>query len=134
MRALGASHQTMAFSEVYGALQTGVVDGQENPVGVLVPIQIWQYQKYATFWNYLVDPLVFYWNKKQWNSFPKDIQKILKESAEEAAVFEKALCRAGLDGNKSLDILKNQFGHTMEVPEPVKFMESKGITCSLRSM
>ena len=67
------------------------------------------------------------------NAFPKDIQKILKESAEEAGIFEKALCRAGLDGEKSLNLLKNKFNHTMEVPEPVKYMESKGMTVTFLS-
>lgn len=127
-RQLGADPVNMNWGDAVTAFGQGVVDGQENPVGVLVPVQIWQYHKYATFWNYLVDPVVFYWNKKQWNSFPKDIQKILKESAEEAAMFETALCRAGLDGQKSLDLLKNKFNYTMKVPEPVKFMESKGMT------
>jgi tripartite ATP-independent transporter DctP family solute receptor len=127
-RQLGADPVNMNWGDAVTAFGQGVVDGQENPVGVLVPVQIWQYHKYATFWNYLVDPVMFYWNKKQWNAFPPDIQKILKESAEEAAIFEKALCRAGLDGQKSIDLLKNKFNFTMEVPEPVKFMESKGMT------
>jgi len=127
-RQLGADPVNMNWGDAVTAFGQGVVDGQENPVGVLVPVQIWQYHKYATFWNYLVDPVVFYWNKKQWNAFPKDIQKILRESAEEAAMFETALCRAGLDGQKSLDLLKNKFNYTMKVPEPVKFMESKGMT------
>ena len=132
-RQLGADPVNMNWGDAVTAFGQGVVDGQENPVGVLVPIQIWQYHKYATFWNYLVDPVIFYWNKKQWNSFPPDIQKILKESAEEAAIYEKALCRAGLDGQKSIDLLKNQFNYTMEVPEPVKFMESKGMTVTFLS-
>ena len=132
-RQLGADPVNMNWGDAVTAFGQGVVDGQENPVGVLVPIQIWQYHKYATFWNYLVDPVIFYWNKKQWNAFPLDIQKILKESAEEAAIFEKALCRAGLDGQKSIDLLKNQFNYTMEVPEPVKFMESKGMTVTFLS-
>ena len=127
-RQLGADPVNMNWGDAVTAFGQGVVDGQENPVGVLVPVQIWQYHKYATFWNYLVDPVMFYWNKKQWNAFPPDIQKILKESAEEAAIFEKALCRAGLDGQKSIDLLKNKFNFTMEVPELVKFMESKGMT------
>jgi TRAP-type C4-dicarboxylate transport system substrate-binding protein len=109
------------------------VDGQENPVGVLVPIQIYQYHKYATFWNYLVDPLIIYWNKKEWDAFPPDIQKAIKAAAEESGRFETALCRAGLDGDKSLNILKNEFNHTMEVPEPVKFLESKGMTVTFLS-
>jgi tripartite ATP-independent transporter DctP family solute receptor len=127
-RQLGADPVNMNWGDAVTAFGQGVVDGQENPVGVLVPVQIWQYHKYATFWNYLVDPVIIYWNKKQWNKFPPDIQKAIKDSAEEAGIFEKALCRAGLDGDKSLNVLKNKFNHTMEVPEPVKFMESKGMT------
>ena len=132
-RQLGADPVNMNWGDAVTAFGQGVVDGQENPVGVLVPVKIWTYHKYATFWNYLVDPVVFYWNKKQWNTFPPDIQKILKESAEEAAIYEKALCRAGLDGQKSIDLLKNRFDFTMEVPEPVKFMESKGMTVTFLS-
>jgi tripartite ATP-independent transporter DctP family solute receptor len=127
-RQLGADPVNMNWGDAVTAFGQGVVDGQENPVGVLVPLQIWQYHKYATFWNYLVDPVIFYWNKKQWNEFPPDIQKAIKEAAEEAAVYEKALCRAGLDGQKSIDILKNKFSYTMEVPNPVQYMEGKGMT------
>ena len=127
-RQLGADPVNMNWGDAVTAFGQGVVDGQENPVGVLVPVQIWQYHKYATFWNYLVDPVIIYWNKKQWNQFPPDIKKAIKDSAEEAGIFEKALCRAGLDGDKSLNLLKDKFNHTMEVPEPVKFMESKGMT------
>ena len=132
-RQLGADPVNMNWGDAVTAFGQGVVDGQENPVGVLVPVQIWQYHKYTTFWNYLVDPVIFYWNKKQWNDFPPDIQKAIRDSAEEAAIFEKALCRAGLDGDKSLNLLKNKFNYTMEVPEPVKFMESKGMTVTFLS-
>jgi TRAP-type transport system periplasmic protein len=132
-RQLGADPVNMNWGDAVTAFSQGVVDGQENPVGVLVPLQIWQYHKYATFWNYLVDPVIFYWNKKQWDEFPPDIQKAISEAAQEAAVFEKALCRAGLDGKKSIDLLKNKFNYTMEVPHPVKYMESKGMTVTFLS-
>ncbi len=127
-RKLGADPVNMNWADAVTAFQQGVVDGQENPVGILVPVKIWQYHKYATFWNYLVDPVVFYWNKKQWYSFPKEIRKAIKEAAEEAGRFEKALCRAGLDGDKSLNILKKEFNYTMKVPQPIKYMESQGMT------
>ena len=127
-RQLGADPVNMNWGDAVTAFQQGVVDGQENPVGVLIPVQIWQYQKYATFWNYLVDPLIIYWNKKEWDAFPKDIQKAIRDAAAESARFEKALCRAGLDGDVSINILKNEFNYTMKVPDPVKFMESKGMT------
>jgi len=132
-RQLGADPVNMNWGDAVTAFQQGVVDGQENPVGVLVPVQIWQYHKYATFWNYLVDPVIVYWNKKQFSAFPKDIQKAIREAAQESARFEKALCRAGLDGDKSLNILKNEFNYTMKTPEPVKFMESKGMTVTFLS-
>jgi tripartite ATP-independent transporter DctP family solute receptor len=127
-RQLGADPVNMNWGDAVTAFQQGVVDGQENPVGVLIPVQIYQYNKYATFWNYLVDPLIVYWNKKEWDAFPKEIQKAIREAAQESSRFEKALCRAGLDGDKSLNILKTEFNYTMEVPDPVKFLESKGMT------
>ena len=132
-RQLGADPVNMNWGDAVTAFQQGVVDGQENPVGVLVPVQIYQYHQYTTFWNYLVDPLIIYWNKKEWDAFPKDIQKAVQEAAIESGRFEIALCRAGLDGDKSLNILKNEFNHTMEVPEPVKFLESKGMTVTFLS-
>lgn len=132
-RQLGADPVNMNWGDAVTAFQQGVVDGQENPVGVLLPVQIWQYHKYVTFWNYLVDPVVIYWNKKQWNDFPKDIQQAIKEAAEEAARFEKALTRAGLDGKKSINILKNEFNYTMKIPEPIKYMKSKGTTATFLS-
>ncbi len=132
-RQLGADPVDMNWGDAVTSFQQGVVDGQENPVGVLVPVQIWQYHKYASFWNYLVDPLIFYWNQKEWNSFPDDIKEAIKEAAAEAGRFEIALCRAGLDGDKSINILKNEFNYTMDVPEPVKFMEDKGMTVTFLS-
>lgn len=127
-RQLGADPVNMNWGDAVTAFQQGVVDGQENPVGVLVPLQIWQYHKYVTFWNYLVDPVIIYWNKEQWEAFPPDIQKAIMEAAQESAKFEKALCRAGLDGDKSINILKNEFNYTMEVSDPVKLFEEKGMT------
>jgi len=129
-RQLGADPVNMNWGDAQTAFQQGVVEGQENPVGVLIPVQIHQYHQYVTMWNYLVDPLVIYWNQKQWQAFPPEIQKALMEAAQQSGRFEIALCRAGLDGDKSISVLKNDFNYTMEVPDPVQFMESKGMTVS----
>jgi tripartite ATP-independent transporter DctP family solute receptor len=129
-RQLGADPVNMNWGDAQTAFQQGVVDGQENPVGVLIPVQIHQYHNYATMWNYLIDPLVIYWNQKQWNAFPPDIQSAILESAQLSGRFEIALCRAGLDGDKSINILKKEFNYTMDVTDPVKFLESKGMTVS----
>jgi TRAP-type transport system periplasmic protein len=129
-RELGADPVNMNWGDAVTAFQQGVVDGQENPVGVLIPVQIYQYHKYVTLWNYLVDPLIIYWNKEQWDAFPDDIKKAIQDAAAEAGRFQKAVARAGLDGDKSLNTLKNDFKYEMEVPDPVKFFESKGMTVS----
>ncbi len=127
-RELGADPVNMNWGDAVTAFQQGVVDGQENPVGVLIPVQIYQYHKYVTFWNYLVDPLIIYWNKEQWDAFPDDIKKAIQDAAGEAGRFQKAVARAGLDGEKSLKILKEEFKYEMEVPDPIKYFESKGMT------
>jgi TRAP-type transport system periplasmic protein len=129
-RHLGADPVNMNWGDAQTAFQQGVVDGQENPVGVLIPVQIWQYHKYVTLWNYLVDPLVIYWNQRQWKAFPPDIQAAIREAAMESGRFEIALCRAGLDGGQSIRALKEEFGYTMEVPDPIGHMESRGMTVS----
>lgn len=126
-RALGADPVNMNWGDAVAGFQQGVVDGQENPVGVLVPVQIYQYHKYATLWNYLVDPLIFYWNQRQWKTFPKDIQDAIMAAAKEAGRYEIALCRAGLDNGAAVRILKEEFNFTMDVSDPVDFMERKGM-------
>jgi TRAP-type transport system periplasmic protein len=126
-RQLGADPVNMNWGDAQTAFQQGVVEGQENPVGILLPVQIWQYHKHMTVWNYMVDPLVLYWNQKQWNAFPREIQTAIQEAAEESGRFETALCRAGLDGETSITILKKEFNYEMEIPDPIGFMKGKGM-------
>ena len=127
-RQLGADPVNMNWGDAQTAFQQGVVDGQENPAGILIPVQIWQYHKQATFWNYLVDPLVIYWGKREWQKFTPEIRKAIREAAVEAARFQKALCRAGLDGDVSLGILRNESDYAIEIPDPVAHLESKGVS------
>ena len=72
--------------------------------------------------------MIIYWNKKEFEAFPKDIQDAIREAAIQGGRFEKALCRAGIDGNTSLDILKNEFNYSIKIPDPVKYLEGKGMT------
>jgi TRAP-type transport system periplasmic protein len=132
-RQLGADPVNMNWGDAVTAFQQGVVDAQENPVGVLLPVQIWQYHRHVTIWNYLPDPLIISWNKKQWDAFPENIRQAIFSAATEAARFEKALCRAGLDGDISIHILKNEFSHIMDIVDPISFLKDKGMTVTLLS-
>jgi tripartite ATP-independent transporter DctP family solute receptor len=124
---LGADPIHMNWGDAVTGFQQGAVDGQENPYGVLLPVKIWEYHKYATNWNYLVDPLLFVVNKRVWDSFPEDIQTIIKEAAEEAGMWEKAFVRRGLDGDISINILKDKFGETPEISDQIAYVKSKGM-------
>ena len=117
----------MNWADAVTAFQQGAVDGQENPADILKVVKIWQYHKYATFWNYLVDPVIVGVNKKLWESFPADIQKIIKEAAEDAAKYQKALVRVGLDGTKSINLLKNTYNYEPEVTDFISYLKQQGL-------
>lgn len=125
-KALGADPIHMNWADAVTGFQQGAVDGQENPYGVLLPVKIWEYHKYVTNWNYLADPLIFCVNKGVWDSFPDVIKVAVKEAAREAAEWEKAYVRRGLDGDKSINILKEEFGDEPEILDQVAYVKEQG--------
>ena len=127
---LGANPVNMNWGDAVTAFQQGAVDGQENPAAILIAVQIGQYQKYATFWNYVIDPLILYWNKEEWEAFPPEIRKALQEAADEAASYEKNLTRAGMNDGKSLKILKEKFNYQPKITDPVQYLQNSGMEVS----
>ena len=86
-RALNSNPQKMAFSEVYQALQTGVVDGQENTWSNIYSQKFYEVQKTIAVTNHgLVDYMVIT-NAKWWNGLPADIRNGLQKAMEEATAF-----------------------------------------------
>ncbi|MFI4931141.1 MAG: TRAP transporter substrate-binding protein [Burkholderiales bacterium] len=87
MKALGAIPQVMAFSEVYQALQTGVVDGTENPPSNFYTQKMQEVQKYLalTDHGYLGYALIA--NKKFWDGLPADIRTVLEGAVKDATAF-----------------------------------------------
>ncbi len=111
MKALGANPVNMNWGDAQVAFQQGVVDGQENPVvGVLIPVQIWQFHKYITLWHYVIDPLMLTVNQKVFNSFTPEDRKIVREAAAEATKWQVATVRKGLipPDLSALDLLKSK--------------------------
>jgi C4-dicarboxylate-binding protein DctP len=86
-RALGAIPKVMAFSEVYQALQTGVVDGQENTWSNIYTQKMHEVQKYITNTNHGYIGYVVVVNKKFWNSLPADIRAECDKALKEATAF-----------------------------------------------
>ena len=127
-KALGADPTMMNWGDAITAFQQKVVDGQENPINiVIIPYKIYEFHKYITLWDYAIDPLIFAVNKKTWESFDPQTQKIIKDAAIKAAKWEKAMARVGLDDGTSLKILKDEYNYTPKIQDPIKFLEDKGM-------
>src|ERR1700675_834318 len=86
-RALGSIPQVMAFGEVYQALQTGVVDGQENTTSNMFTQKMHEVQKYLTITNHGYIGYVVVVNKKFWDGLPADIRGQLDKAMKEATAF-----------------------------------------------
>jgi len=87
MRALGALPQVLAFSEVYQALQTGVVDGTENPHSNLYSQKMNEVQKNVTITDHGFVGYAVIVNKKFWDGLPADIRDQLTQAMADATRF-----------------------------------------------
>lgn len=104
MRALGANPQVLAFSEVYQALQTGVVDGTENPPSNMYTQKMHEVQKHVTVSNHGYLGYAVIVNKKFWDGLPPDIRGQLEKAMREATTFEKAIAQR--DNDQALEAIK----------------------------
>ena len=97
MRAVGALPQKMAFSEVYQALQTGVVDGTENPPSNLYTQKMHEVQKYVTLSDHGYLGYAVIVNKKFWEGLPADIRKSLDDAMEQATRYANQIAKVEND-------------------------------------
>jgi len=104
MRALGANPQVLAFSEVYQALQTGVVDGTENPPSNMYTQKMNEVQKHVTVSNHGYLGYAVIVNKKFWDGLPPDIRGQLEQAMRDATTFEKAIAQR--DNDQALEAIK----------------------------
>jgi tripartite ATP-independent transporter DctP family solute receptor len=88
----GANPSPMKFSEVFTALQTGVMDGQENPFTQIYSAKFQEVQKFLSLTGHVYTPAYVTVGTKKWASLPADVRKILEDTAKEtqAFVYEKA--------------------------------------------
>jgi C4-dicarboxylate-binding protein DctP len=92
-RALGAIPQVMAFSEVYQALQSGVVDGQENTPSNMYTQKMHEVQKYTTLTNHGYIGYVVVVNKKFWEGLPGDVRGQLEKAMKEATEYSNTISK-----------------------------------------
>jgi C4-dicarboxylate-binding protein DctP len=104
MRALGANPQVLAFSEVYQALQTGVVDGTENPPSNVYTQKMHEVQKHITMSNHGYLGYAVIVNKKFWDGLPPDIRSSLETAMRDATTYEKAIAQR--DNDLAMDAIR----------------------------
>jgi C4-dicarboxylate-binding protein DctP len=104
MRALGSLPQVLAFSEVYQALQTGVVDGTENPISNLYTQKMHEVQKHLTLTEHGYLGYAVITNKKFWDGLPADIRKQLEDAMEQATRYANQIAKQ--ENDASLEAVK----------------------------
>jgi len=91
LRLMGALPQTLPFSEVYQALQTGVVDGTENILSSYTSQKYYEVQKHITLTNHTHTGYAVVVNRKFWEGLPTDIQAVLADAMKQATDYEMHL-------------------------------------------
>jgi C4-dicarboxylate-binding protein DctP len=114
MRVLGANPQVMAFSEVYQALQTGVVDGAENPPSNLYTQKMHEVQKHLTVTNHGYIGYAVIVNKKFWDKLPADVRAQLESAMREASKYANTIAQQ--ENDRALEAVKKAGTTTVYVP------------------
>nr|WP_300310418.1 TRAP transporter substrate-binding protein [Halomonas sp.] len=117
----GANPTPMAFSEVFVALQTGVVDGQENPLSNVDGAKFQEVQDYLSLSNHVYSPIWLTASAKGWESLPDDVQSAIQESAAETQQWALA---KGLELDNELVTTLEDAGMQVNQVDRAAFVES----------
>ena len=98
VKALGANPTPLAFPEVYAALEQKAIDGQENPLNVILANKFSEVQKYLAITNHQYNPQSLIFSKKIWDTLSAEEQKILQDAASEASKFQRQTSRDAASG------------------------------------
>ncbi|MCB6182614.1 TRAP transporter substrate-binding protein [Leeia sp. TBRC 13508] len=123
MRALGANPQVMAFSEVYQALQTGVVDGTENPMSNFYTQKMHEVQKNLSLTNHGYLGYALIMNKKFYDGLPADLKGVVDVSVKQATEYGNKIAKE--ENDKALAGVKASGKTAIYVPTPAERLELK---------
>jgi tripartite ATP-independent transporter DctP family solute receptor len=113
-KTLGANAVPLPFSELFSALETRTVDGQENPYNTILSSKFYEVQKFLTVSNHVYSPWIVLVSRKWWDGLSKDEQKILADAAKASRDFERKDTRD--EGAKALADLKAKGMQVNELP------------------
>jgi tripartite ATP-independent transporter DctP family solute receptor len=110
----GANAVPLPYSELFSALETGAVDGQENPVTTIESAKFYEVQKYLTITRHVYSPWIVLASKSWWDKLTADEKKILQTAAVASRDFERKDSREA--SLKSIDVLKSKGMQVNELP------------------
>ena len=118
VRAMGGSPTPISWGELYSAMQQGVVDGQENPLGVILEFKFYEVQKFATVDNHVLGTNMILANEKWFQGLPADLRQILLTGAKMGAIAEhgKRMYEARVS---AIDALRKK-GMDVYIPTPAE--------------
>ena len=117
-QAYGANPSPMKFSELFTALQTGVMDGEENPFTQIYSAKLQEVQKYLSLSGHVYTPAYVTVGTRKWDSLPADVRKVLEDTAKETQAYvyetaakddEELLAKLKAAGMQVNDVDKNAF-------------------------
>ena len=117
-KALAASPTSLQFSEVYAALQTKIVDAQENPLPIIQVAKLYEVQKYCTLSNHIWDGFWFIANGRAFKELPADLQTIVSGAINDAGLKQREDIKAL---NESVVADLKSKGLTFNQPDPASF-------------
>lgn len=100
----GANPTPMAFSEVFTALKTGVIDGQENPLAQIASGKFQEVQKYLSMTGHVYSPAYLATSQRQWDKWPDDVKSVVSECGKAASDF--AYDKSAEMDNSLVDVIK----------------------------
>ena len=120
-KAMGAAPTSINFGELYSALQTKIVDGQENPLAMIQSAKLYEVQKFVSMTGHTWDGHYIFTNAKFWAGLPKDVQDIISRNFADAAMKER---KDVADLNSHLENELKKSGLTFGHPDKKPFVEA----------
>jgi TRAP-type transport system periplasmic protein len=119
-KAFDAAPASINFNEVYSALQTKIVDGQENPLAIISTAKLYEVQKYCSLTNHMWDGFWFLANRAAWERLPDDIRTIVAKNVNAAGLKERDDV-AKLNATLQQDLANK--GLAFNKPDPAPFRD-----------
>lgn len=119
-KALGAAPTSLNFSELYTALQTKIVDGQENPLTLLESAKFYEVQKYCSITNHMWDGFWFLANRRAWDRLPADVREVAARNLDAGAIEQRAMLA---EQAKTVRSKLEGFGMVFNAPDSASFRD-----------